>query len=244
MAPLKIPSRRGRGSGRDGKLRDGPAADYGNGRIRLITPAGDVTTLASISNSYSIAVIVSSGSFVVGDSSTIRLVTTTGVVTTLAGSGNLAFADGAGPSSSFYSPEGVAVNPLSGTIVVADVDNHRIRLITLPPLALSACNATWHHVAISHSASASSISAYIDGALTQQKSATIALPAASASTLRIGWSGNLSANGGSLFAGALSELRIYSRALSSVEVLALAQPPLTYANAVSSPSVPTASATA
>ena len=44
--------------------------------------------------------------------------------------------------------------------------------------------------------------------------------------LRVGWSGDASTNAGSVFSGSLSEVRIYSRALSSAEVLALSQPPL------------------
>ena len=131
--------------------------------------------------------------------------------------------------------------PSSGVIVVADTGNQRIRLISVP-LTLPACDVTWHHVALTYFASAS-ISAYIDGALTLQQSTTVTLPTASASTLRIGWSGNLTTNGGSLFAGTLSELRIYNRTLSASEVVALSQPLLpSFPNAVSSPSVPTASA--
>ena len=129
--------------------------------------------------------------------------------------------------------------PSSGVIVVADTGNQRIRLISVP-LTLPACDVTWHHVALTYFASAS-ISAYIDGALTLQQSTTVTLPTASASTLRIGWSGNLTTNGGSLFAGTLSELRIYNRTLSASEVVALSQPLLpSIPNAVSSPSAPTA----
>ena len=59
-------------------------------------------------------------------------------------------------------------------------------------------------------------------------------------SLRIGWSGNA----GSLFAGALSDLRIYNRTLLLTEVVAISQPPLpSYPNAVVSPPVPTAGAT-
>ena len=57
-------------------------------------------------------------------------------------------------------------------------------------------------------------------------------------TLRVGWSGNLSAP--SAFAGALAELRLYSRALAAAELVPLAQPPiLTFPNTVVSPAVPT-----
>jgi len=62
------------------------------------------------------------------------------------------------------------------------------------------------------------------GGLGYNFQADIVLPAASSSTLRVGWSGNASAP--SAFAGALAELRVYSRALSATEVLALSQPPI------------------
>ena len=120
-------------------------ADSGNHRIRLVTPAGVVTTLAgsgqgsadgtgtgaSFNFPTGVAVIPSSGVIVVGDqvNHRIRLVTPAGVVTTLAGSGTGAFADGTGVAASFNNPTGVAVTS-SGDIVVGDVSNQRIRLIT------------------------------------------------------------------------------------------------------------------
>ena len=77
--------------------------------------------------------VLPDGNIVVGDQTNnrIRLVTPGGVVTTLAGSGSPAFADGTGAAASFSSPQGVAVLP-GGTIVVADYNNARIRLITYP----------------------------------------------------------------------------------------------------------------
>jgi len=122
-------------------------ADYTNNRIRLVTPAGVVTTLAgsgtgtfadgtgaAASFYYPAGIaVLSDGTIVVADASNhrIRLVTPLGVVTTLAGSGSPNFADGTGTAASFKSPNEVAVLP-NGTIVVADQNNHRIRLVTYP----------------------------------------------------------------------------------------------------------------
>jgi len=120
-------------------------ADHANSRIRLVTPAGVVTTLAgsgspafangtgagaSFNFPFGVAV-TSTGNIVVADTSNhrIRLVTPGGVDTTLAGSGSPAFANGTGAGASFYNPSGVAVTS-SGDIVVADQGNHRIRLVT------------------------------------------------------------------------------------------------------------------
>ena len=238
-------------------------ADRINYRIRLISPLGVVTTLAgsgsaafadgmgaaaSFNDPLGVAVIPSSGIIVVADYSNhrIRLISSLGVVTTLAGSGSAAFADGTGASASFNYPFGVAVIPSSGVIVVADYNNHRIRIISLP-LALPACDSTWHHVALTYSPSAlpDTLSAFLDGAVAFTAAAAITLPPASASTLRVGWSGDLAANSGSLFSGSLAELRIYNRSLSAAEVLALSQPPLAayYAAAAVSPAAPTLGAT-
>ena len=233
-------------------------ADQNNNRIRLVTPLGVVTTLAgSGSNSFAdgtgslasfnipsgVAVIPLSGVVAVADMSNnrIRLVTPLGVVTTFAGSIQ-GYADGTGAAASFSNPQGVAVNPLSGVIVVAEYSNNRIRLITTPqPPALAACDSTWHHVALTYAPSATpyTLSAFLDGALAFQLATTITLPSAAASTLRVGSSGDLTTNGGSLFAGSLTELRVYARTLTATEVVALSQPPLAaYANAAAVPAAP------
>ncbi len=120
-------------------------ADYGNHRIRLVSPLGIVTTLAGsgrrswadgvglqVSFSYPRGVaVMASGAVVVADSYNhrIRLVLPLGIVTTLAGSGNPAWADGVGSQASFTAPCGVAV-VASGAVLVADYGNNRIRLVS------------------------------------------------------------------------------------------------------------------
>jgi len=123
-------------------------ADMANQRIRLITPAGVVTTLAgsgsygfadgtgggaSFANPYGVAVLPD-GNIAVADggNNRIRIVTPAGVVTTLAGSGTAQFADGTGTNASFSTPYGIAYDPTTGNIVVADVNTSRVRLITYP----------------------------------------------------------------------------------------------------------------
>jgi DNA-binding beta-propeller fold protein YncE len=124
-------------------------ADMGNNRIRLVTPAGVVTTLAgqttpgfadgtgaaaSFNQPRGVA-LLSDGKIVVADVSgnRIRIVDpTSGVVTTLAGQTTAGAADGTGAAASFSGPFGVAFIPSTNTIVVADQGNHRIRLVTYP----------------------------------------------------------------------------------------------------------------
>ena len=118
-------------------------ADGNNNRIRKVTPAGVVSTLAGgtqgfadgtgpaarFKNPFGVAVD-GAGMVYVADYNNyrIRLVTPTGVATTLAGSGITGQADGEGTTALFNYPQGVAVG-LTGTVYVADKDNHAVRLI-------------------------------------------------------------------------------------------------------------------
>ncbi len=103
-------------------------ADTFNDTIRMITPAGVVTTLAGAPGqrgsadgtgsaarfAYPEGVAVDgAGNVYVADSAndTIRMITPAGVVTTLAGSpGQYGSADGTGSAARFVGPEGVAVD--------------------------------------------------------------------------------------------------------------------------------------
>ena len=119
-------------------------ADFYNNRIRKITSAGVVTTLAGSTQGFADGIgsaakfyypngvaVDSSGTVYVADTYNhhIRTITSAGVVTTLAGSDGPGSADGTGSAAQFNYPIGVAVDS-SGAVYVADSNNHRIRTIT------------------------------------------------------------------------------------------------------------------
>lgn len=120
-------------------------ADAGNNRIRKVTTAGEVTTLAG-SGTYGFAdgvatvaqfkspeavVVDPLGTVYVSDRSNqrIRKIAPTGAVTTLAGAGSPGFLDGPASSAQFSDPGSLAFD-LSGNLLVADTSNHRIRRVT------------------------------------------------------------------------------------------------------------------
>jgi serine/threonine protein kinase, bacterial len=122
-------------------------ADQYNNRIRKITPAGLVSTLAGASskgfadsdgtspalfNQPAAVAADSQGNVYVADFSnhSIRRITPAGVVSTIAGNGKPGYVDGAGQTAQFRNPSGIAVDE-KGNIYVADSSNGRIRKIVL-----------------------------------------------------------------------------------------------------------------
>jgi sugar lactone lactonase YvrE len=118
-------------------------ADFNNFRVRKITPAGVVTTVAGSVDGESDGtgsaaefgapqgiVVAPSGTLYVTDYlSTVRQITTNGAVTTIVGISGTGFLDGVGTVARVSGPAGIAIDG-SGNLYVADYGNGAIRKIT------------------------------------------------------------------------------------------------------------------
>ena len=118
-------------------------ADTGNNRIRKITPAGLVSTVAGDGTAGYVdgrgtqarfdgpigLAVDTKGNIYVADTynDRVRKITPDGVVTTVAGAG-LGYADGPAGNALFDTPCAIVVSP-DGTLIVADTGNHRLRKI-------------------------------------------------------------------------------------------------------------------
>lgn len=127
-------------------------ADTGNHKIRKITPAGMVTTIAgsgTIGNTDATSTaasfnypdgiaIDSNGNIYIADSGNhkIRKITSEGIVITFAGSGVSGSIDATGAASNFFTPSGITIDS-NGKIYVADTRNNKIRKITTSNTKLS-----------------------------------------------------------------------------------------------------------
>ncbi len=119
--------------------------DSGNGRIRKVTPAGVISTIAgggtslgdggpatSASLSPSDVKFDSAGNFYIADfgNNRIRKVTTDGLIHTVAGSGQPGFSGDGGlaTSAQLNAPQGIALDN-AGNLYISDTQNYRVRVV-------------------------------------------------------------------------------------------------------------------
>lgn len=123
-------------------------ADFGSHLIRKITPSGDVTRFAgnlagpgasngqgdasSFRNPLGI-VVAPTGEVIVADygNHQVRKILPDRTVSTLAGTGIAGTPDGPGATAQFNRPAGLAFEPTTNTLLLADEGNHAIRRIAL-----------------------------------------------------------------------------------------------------------------
>ena len=201
-------------------------ADYGNNAVKKISLDGTMSVLGSgFYNLHGLAVDAAGTVFVADTSNNVvKKISLDRTVSVL--------------SWGFSALRGVAVDA-AGNVIVADTGNSAVKII-VQLSSQSICDASWHHLAVSHGNGApSATKTYLDGALIATSQQTFAIPSDGTAAFTVNWNG---ATGTS--AGAVSDLRLYSRALLAAEVLTLSQPPLTgYPNTAVVPAVPVLGAT-
>lgn len=124
-------------------------ADRDNNRVRKVTPAGIISTvagngtagfsgdggpaLAAALRSPRGVAVDAAGNLFIGErgNNRIRRVNPQGIITTVAGNGQAGFGGDGGPAVSglLNGPEGIAIDS-TGTLFIADTNNHRIRKVS------------------------------------------------------------------------------------------------------------------
>lgn len=120
-------------------------ADAYNNRIRMISPNGEVSTLAGNGNDgfvdgagaeaeFFVPIGIAAdeaGNIYVGDegNSSVRKISPDGKVSTLAGNGRFSFSDGVGRNAEFNAPGGIGIDA-EGNLYVADYFNNCIRKVS------------------------------------------------------------------------------------------------------------------
>ena len=137
-------------------------ADFGNNRIRRVSPAGIITTAAGTGqvgiagddgpasaaalSPYGVAA-AADGSVYIADyhDQLIRRVSPGGIITTVAGGGTGKLIGDGGPAkAAVIDPYGVAIAG-DGSVLIADAGSNRIRRVSRSGLITTVAGAGWRH---------------------------------------------------------------------------------------------------
>ncbi|MCD6010628.1 MAG: Leucinerich repeat protein-like protein [Flavipsychrobacter sp.] len=131
-------------------------ADKDNHKVRMVTPAGIISTFAGVGASgftgdggpasaahlfYPSGLYIDTyGNMYVGDggNNRVRKIKPSGIISTVAGTGTYGFSGDGGPATAatMKSPNGTAKDA-SGNLYICDEGNHRVRKVTPTPITLS-----------------------------------------------------------------------------------------------------------
>ncbi|HEY4300378.1 MAG TPA: FG-GAP-like repeat-containing protein [Candidatus Didemnitutus sp.] len=104
-------------------------ADGGNGAVRKITPAGVVSTVATMNGGPQGMTVAPDGVVYFSDSLGIRKIATDGTVIALAGGSQPGYQDGTGTGALFSDATALALDG-AGNVYVTDANNNAVRMVT------------------------------------------------------------------------------------------------------------------
>ncbi|MCX6942928.1 MAG: Ig-like domain-containing protein, partial [Verrucomicrobia bacterium] len=223
-------------------------ADPGNHRIRKISPAGVVTTLAGsgtggfadgtgtsakFNDNYGVAVD-SAGNIYVADTDNhrIRKITSAGVVTTLAGTGTQGFLNSTAAASQFSSPNAVAVDA-AGNLYVTEGGYYAVRKISRSGAGVSVSNVDGGTLTAALSVTNGTLTATLTGGATVSAgalgSASVTLSGTptqlNAALLTLTYQGTTNFSGADTLTVTVSDGTTPVTATSAITVVALSEAP-------------------
>jgi hypothetical protein len=201
--------------------------------VRRVSLSGSVSTVAAnLGSGLTGVTCLRDGTIFVASSSSNTvwsLAPGTGTATVVAGTGSLGSLDGLAMSAKVADLHLIASDS-PGNVIFAETGTSTVRALSPPSCVFPTCDGKWHHYALTYGESGTrTLKAYLDGALQSSVDRAPSSRIHPGTPVRIGdTTGDVTS---SPFAGAVSGIRAYSRALSAAEVVLMSGPPA-YPNSV------------